>query len=293
MREGKASVEQVCLRDQRGGSYIQALILLSLVALGALVAFKELGASVSSKARCTGDAIANLTTGRCAGGEESAAADAPPGEAPAPDREREIEWGDVPQVDHTARPAPPVSSEAEEWGAVTDYIAGEVAANADSWQADLLWLQNEAAFWSPIPGDGVSSYPLWVERVGPGRPWDHKGAIQNAYGLSTPVPGKEGEISWDIWSNIHYGIIGLEAGFSPAELMAGAWAADKFKRNPGDELAIRIGMELYEEHGKDVTAEQIQQAVIDHYDEFGRAGKVYGDPKYIPEGWDSPYAKDE
>lgn len=272
------------LSDRRGSSFVQSLILLSTVALGGLIAFKALGASVSTKAKCAGQTIANLAPGPCAE-DESEVPGGPGPEAPEQPREREIEWGDVPQVEHTARPAPPVSSEAEEFGAVTDYIGDEVARNIDSAPVDLIQFAN-------IFGRG-SAYVLWAERVGPGRPWDHKGAIQNAYGLSSPVPGKEGEISWDVWSNIHYGIVGRHAGFSREELQFGAFAADKFKRNEGDQLAIDIGMDLYEKYGEDVTPEQIRQAVIDHYEEFGEKGKVYGDPQYIPEGWESPYAREE
>jgi Bacterial toxin 44 len=238
---------------------------------------------------------------------------------PDPDKpdepnEPEIDFGDVPQVDHTARPAPPVSSEAEEWNAVTDYIAGEVALNVNSPQVAAIRAGNGPCplFGPVLPLPGVcgavedllpdnltpgkaAAYALWIERVGPGRPWDHKGAIQNAYGLSTPLPGKEGEISWDVWSNIHYGIVGRHAGFSTNELHAGADAADILAGHgpsAGDQLAIQIGIELYDQFGPNVTAEQIRQAVLDHYEQFGEAGKVYGDPSYLPEGWETPYSRE-
>jgi hypothetical protein len=102
--------------------------------------------------------------------------------------------------------------------------------------------------------------------------------IQNAYGLSTPVPGKDGEIGWDIWSNIHYGIVGRHAGFTADELKAGADGADvvfadDHRPNEGDKLAVQIGIDLYEKYGKDVTPEQIQNAVIAHYNEFGNKGR--------------------
>jgi hypothetical protein len=206
--------------------------------------------------------------------------------------ERKIDFGEVPQVEHTARPAQPVGSEAEEWNAVTGYIAGEATTNMSSEQVENLRSLNSP--WRLGSGK-PAAYAQWIERVGPGRPWDHKGAIQNAYGLSTPIPGKEGEIGWDVWSNIHYGIVGAHAKFSGTELHAGADAADLATgrgTSEGDQLAIQIGIELYEKHGKNVTADQIRQAVIDNYDKFGEAGKIYGDPKYLPEGWKSPYSKD-
>lgn len=205
--------------------------------------------------------------------------------------EREIEWGEVPHVDHTAREAPPVNSEEEEWDAVTGYIAGEAQTNMDSDEVGRIRALNDVWLGAGKPG----AYAQWVERVAPGRPWDHKGAIQNEYGLSTPVPGKEGEISWDVWSNIHYGIVGAHAKFSGAELHGGADLADLASgrgTSEGDQLAVQIGIELYEKYGENVTADQIRQAVIDNYEKFGEAGKIYGDPAYLPEGWASPYSRD-
>jgi hypothetical protein len=79
------------LRDERGGSYVQALILLALVALAALTAFKSLGGTVAGKAACTGEAVRNLSGSvRCAENSadgESASTSGPPapeGEASEP-----------------------------------------------------------------------------------------------------------------------------------------------------------------------------------------------------------------
>ncbi len=178
---------------------------------------------------------------------------------------------------------------------MTDYIAGEATTNMDSDEVaeirDLTDPDITLCFPGPPfcgeidnpladPGGRAAAYKAWYDQVAAGHPWDHKGAISNAYGLSTPVPGREGEISWDIWSNIHYGIVGRHAGFSAFELEKGADAADlasQHHTDEGDQLAVRIGIELYEKYGENVTADQIRQAVIDHYDEFAAKGKVSND----------------
>jgi hypothetical protein len=66
--------------NERGIGYVQALILVSFIGLGAAVGFNALGLSVRDKATCVGEAIAGLApgAGRCRDGESL------PGDALAP-----------------------------------------------------------------------------------------------------------------------------------------------------------------------------------------------------------------
>jgi hypothetical protein len=66
------------LSDQRGSSFVQALILLAFLALGGLAAFKALGGGVADKSDCAAQAIAALGTGS---GPCGAVAEAPGGES--------------------------------------------------------------------------------------------------------------------------------------------------------------------------------------------------------------------
>lgn len=61
---------------------------------------------------------------------------------------------------------------------------------------------------------------LWTERVGQNRPWDHKPIIRETIG---GIRHKQGdyEYFYDIWSNIHYGYVGMAAGFSETLLLDG------------------------------------------------------------------------
>ncbi|WP_422765017.1 polymorphic toxin type 44 domain-containing protein [Pseudomonas maioricensis] len=67
------------------------------------------------------------------------------------------------------------------------------------------------------------AFALWTEWVGQNRPWDHKPKIKEKFG---DYWHKQGDYVYyyDIWSNIHYGYIGIAAGFSEAVLLDGAGA---------------------------------------------------------------------
>ena len=70
------------LSDRRGTSFVQALILLLLLALAGIAAARALGGKVNRKTDCTGDAIVGMTSGAlpCAeGGPGSGGSDAIPG----------------------------------------------------------------------------------------------------------------------------------------------------------------------------------------------------------------------
>lgn len=123
----------------------------------------------------------------------------------------------------------------------------------------------------------------FAHRVRQGGEWDHKPLLRDELELNPDgEPGKTGDEDWhfpirgnsqveynyDIWSNIHYGYVGSAAGFSSIELRGGAMVADGFKNIPADDLSVQIGIELWEEHGENLTDEQLRQAIIDQTDEY-------------------------
>jgi len=65
------------------------------------------------------------------------------------------------------------------------------------------------------------AFALWTERVGQNRPWDHKLKIQAKFG---DIWHKQGSYDYfyDIWSNIHYGYVGVAGGLSESVLLDGA-----------------------------------------------------------------------
>ncbi|WP_263145646.1 polymorphic toxin type 44 domain-containing protein [Pseudomonas alcaligenes] len=186
--------------------------------------------------------------------------------------------------------------------AIAAYMAGEMNRNALSpitrkiaeanrydpaeemrrWQAQPWYAKAGGMpdFHAAAAGIKTAAYGLWAERVGPGRPWDHKPILEaklSAAGTFNHGWHKYGgyDYFYDIWSNIHYGYVGRAAGFSTAELINGAGLAQmasdivgnlrkgdimKFQNHSEngewpasaddtpDHISIKLGCRLYNEH---------------------------------------------
>lgn len=72
--------------------------------------------------------------------------------------------------------------------------------------------------------DIAAAWAVWASKVGPRMDWDHKPKLRK---LFIGVYHKQGayDYFYDIWSNIHYGYVGVIAGMSESELLDGAGAA--------------------------------------------------------------------
>lgn len=118
---------------------------------------------------------------------------------------------------------------------------------------------------------------LWTERVGQNRPWDHKPMILAKFGGDRWHKHGNYDYYYDIWSNIHYGYVGLSSGLSEGLLFDGAGAeqvvSDSLrklqdrKKHPGpsksegveglrawddapDRESIKIGADLHSQYPK-------------------------------------------
>lgn len=65
---------------------------------------------------------------------------------------------------------------------------------------------------------------------------------------------------YDIWSNIHYGYVGLSLGFTESELLTGSAIQQRMQDNDGktsggdtsdDITCMKIGFKLFHKYGKD------------------------------------------
>lgn len=139
-------------------------------------------------------------------------------------------------------------------------------------------------------GKQAKAFVLWTERVGQNRPWDHKPMIKSKFEGAWQ---KQGEYDYfhDIWSNIHYGYVGIASGFSESILFDGAGAEqiisdtirkiqDRGKhpgpsRTPGveglrawddapDRESIQIGVNLYRRYPQGgITSKTIMEKVLE------------------------------
>ena len=137
----------------------------------------------------------------------------------------------------------------------------------------------------------LEAMAIWTKQVGQNMEWDHKPKLRAMY--NGAVRHKQGNYDYyyDIWSNIHYGYVGIAGGLSESMLMDGAgveqigsdtkrWLEDR-EKYPGphltaslsdglrafddiaDRVAISIGVKLANRHpGGGVTAQIIMAEVL-------------------------------
>lgn len=127
---------------------------------------------------------------------------------------------------------------------------------------------------------------MWATLVRQDGEWDHKPKIaamfhpRAANAQHWHLYGKT-LYFYDVWSNVHYGYVGLAAGFSEAQLLDGAGleqiGSDLLRLNapqrtplvdglrafdgPSDRAAIEMGMTLYRTHPKSVTPGMLVRTV--------------------------------
>jgi len=125
----------------------------------------------------------------------------------------------------------------------------------------------------------------WAGLVGYKEKWDHKRDIRNKFGLWSDDGVTKYEYAFDIWSNIHYGYIGLSIGFSEGILKSGAGVAqlknsgvvETFASecrasalelacfpaldHPKDQAAIQAGFDLWKTKGLHLTVADVTNMV--------------------------------
>ncbi|CAG7624851.1 RHS repeat protein [Actinacidiphila bryophytorum] len=152
------------------------------------------------------------------------------------------------------------------------FIFGEMMRNVNSPVVKSIRAVNSTTldvFGVPL-GSPQSGWPFttagaaatWAAMVRPGGPWDHKGVLQQIAGgkLWSQVPGKELEVFYDIWSNIHYGYVGRSAKFSRLELKYGQQLPGTGHTDKGDILTSGLGMDLWEAFGSGLTIRAFHQS---------------------------------
>ena len=161
----------------------------------------------------------------------------------------------------------------------------------------------------------AAAMALWTERVGQGRDWDHKPKIHAKFGRYRHRQGKY-DYFYDIWSNIHYGYVGMAGGLTEGVLLDSAgieqivsdqlrrWGEQIFvakedQRLKGphategvegmrawddvpDRISISIGMKLYNEYPNGgITAKMIMDEVLAVTpEEWGDGASVHVCEKY-------------
>nr|WSX53967.1 polymorphic toxin type 44 domain-containing protein [Streptomyces sp. NBC_00974] len=72
----------------------------------------------------------------------------------------------------------------------------------------------------------------------------------------------------------HYGYVGRAAGFDADTLVKGASLGESLitgDDDQGDQITMRVGIELYDKYGDDMTEDQLRQGINDAMDEMEQA----------------------
>lgn len=158
---------------------------------------------------------------------------------------------------------------------LSKYITDEMRRNVDSPDA------KQTSLLRVLPGSYHIALFKWASLVAPEKKWDHKADINEKFGMWCFDPVTKFEFYGDIWSNVHYGYIGLSIGFSEAILKmgagvaqlvrsgvpetfgkeckesAGAWACLPAFDNPNDQASIQIGFDLWNTYGRRLVAANV------------------------------------
>lgn len=184
---------------------------------------------------------------------------------------------------------------------VAEYIVKEIKQNVKSKTADQIryWIDTETYKqrvdeWDALPWYAkMDNYPetslsaastIWFMKVKTKSDWDHKPKIRDQFtsvAVARPLfngnPSKsyyhkheDYDYFYDVWSNIHYGYVGLSVGFGEDYLLMGA-SIEQIRTNimggpdPIDDVtAIKIGYALYKKFGKyaeGLTAQDVLNAL--------------------------------
>jgi hypothetical protein len=174
---------------------------------------------------------------------------------------------------------------------VTDviaYIHREMTTNAASQtvmkiRQALAYTLGDLLMRPQLVGDVAKAWLLWYNQVKTGGPWDHKKHIKTTYGEWTEDAPNRTLYMFDVWSNLHFGYVGLACGFSEQALKSGAGGAQLAAGtvpetyagpNPGraadvlsdlddpkDQAAIQVGFDLWKAQKLAVSPAHVLDAV--------------------------------
>jgi hypothetical protein len=194
---------------------------------------------------------------------------------------------------------------------IAEYMAKEMNANAAGGDCARIARLNavssesciedyrRAPWWQRLVGltpqqcidmelsSGAAAIMIWASKVMQDADWDHKPKIRKAFlspTMNSRVWHAYGGTAYyyDVWSNVHYGYVGIAAGFSESTLLDGAgleqvgsdllrtrWpkgtaGVKGLRRFDGvsDRVAIVIGIELFRLSPRLVAPHQLRWAVL-------------------------------
>lgn len=158
------------------------------------------------------------------------------------------------------------------------WLSGEIAKNVRSPAVAEMQHLNRQGF---LKRDLAKA--AWYRWVRPGGPWDHKSYLARQFGgrayaldrgLYWFLWNDRYLLSYDIWSNFHYGYVGRVAGFSAGALRLFHQLKIAGRTDAGDRLTVEMGIEFYDKYGSGATPERIAEFLTQHLAQLRSAGEV-------------------
>ncbi|CAI3790140.1 hypothetical protein AHFPHNDE_03859 [Pseudomonas sp. MM227] len=128
------------------------------------------------------------------------------------------------------------------------------------------WVRNPQQVARACKDEAVA---LWVEQMDENREWNYRAKVAQ---LQSSTWHKQGQYLYHVglWGGIHYGYLGMAAGFRPGVLIDGIDAQTPLQQRtlrhwhtPAERLAINIGVALYQRHPEGLlTAKAMINAVL-------------------------------
>lgn len=119
--------------------------------------------------------------------------------------------------------------------------------------------------------------------------WDHKPRLEAELGLNGDPddPADDDyyyairgnttdELYYDVWSNIHYGYVGMSAGFSADLIRLGHQLESAGSFDEADVLSVEIGIELWQTYGTNLTAEHLHQPILANIETYRQIREQHG-----------------
>jgi len=176
----------------------------------------------------------------------------------------------------------------ERYDRTVKFIHNQMIVNASSATVSTIRTWIKASCSNPEQASFAYGWALlaWLAKVRDHGPWDHKPRLREMLDLDQdpttkqdddfyfPIRGDTAhEYYYDIWSNVHYGYVGSAAAFDPAILQwaqdLNIWPAGK-GGDPGDNLSVQIGIDLWSSRGLRLTADQLRASIVGAWPQFVR-----------------------
>nr|WSY57798.1 polymorphic toxin type 44 domain-containing protein [Streptomyces sp. NBC_00886] len=152
--------------------------------------------------------------------------------------------------------------------------------------------------WNPLEYgfgcDPDAAITTWIGQVRAGAEWDHKSILREQLPVENrgklccynKIPGMDADAYYDVWSNVHYGYVGAATGLDQDFLQFGASPGLDIPgmkslplvgaSDPGDEATVRMGVDLWNKYGADLTQDQFHSELMKMFQELQGTDKVVG-----------------